>query len=505
MFGFDNLSRLIILAFATLQAVRLPLYPQFMDMYYHLDTAWAFIRAGGYSGWDFWQYAPIGRPHLYPPVFHIVLAFLMKLGIDKVVLAKAFEAAMPIALLAVIWDFTKRNYSSRLAFFTVIMAGTSYSFYLSLTNYIPSAMAVIFGILAFDQLRKGSSIRAAILLILCFYTHTGMSLFFILAFLIYAAIDRRSAKKALFCAAAAALLSAPMIAKGIESINLNYILKSNERFFCEFKIIQYFILIPGLWVAWIKRAQYALFVSLFLASLILLPYPYRFFSAQGYLPVIFICAVFTDHVYGTFKRYNRIVIALSLVFLFFSPTLLYEKSRTDLKVSKKIYYMDTSFVNLALPDLNKRITATSLWYPAEYSESVRTIRQNSKDGDIIYSTLNLVGVAFSGLSERATSNGLLPEVGAAGHFDPIGASRLIIATVSDKQEYLNGLIARYHLEKAGQNKLFIFYVNPCATGTMQTRRAGVPFMIIGLIGLVFLIFYVNARKIEKIVDKDLKL
>ena len=81
-------SKIIILAYAVLQLLRLAIFPQFIDMYYHLQTAWGFIQAGGYSNWDFWEYAPFGRPHIYPPLFHILLALFMKLGFGVIFLAK---------------------------------------------------------------------------------------------------------------------------------------------------------------------------------------------------------------------------------------------------------------------------------------------------------------------------------------------------------------------------------------------------------------------------------
>ncbi len=46
-------SKIIILVYIILQLLRLIILPQFMDIYYHLQVAWGFIQAGGYSSWDF--------------------------------------------------------------------------------------------------------------------------------------------------------------------------------------------------------------------------------------------------------------------------------------------------------------------------------------------------------------------------------------------------------------------------------------------------------------------
>ena len=88
IFPWDFYSTIIIAMFSLTQIFRWMILPRSMDIYYHLLTAWGFIQSGGYSGWDFWEYAPVGRMHIYPPVFHIVLAFLIKLGMNKIILAK---------------------------------------------------------------------------------------------------------------------------------------------------------------------------------------------------------------------------------------------------------------------------------------------------------------------------------------------------------------------------------------------------------------------------------
>src|SRR3989338_2092984 len=98
-------SAVIIAIYAMLQVIRWPILPQFMDIYYHFLTAWGFNQANGYSGWDFWQYAPVGRTHIYPPFFHIILAFIMKAGISMTVLAKLCETVVPVIFIITLWLF----------------------------------------------------------------------------------------------------------------------------------------------------------------------------------------------------------------------------------------------------------------------------------------------------------------------------------------------------------------------------------------------------------------
>ena len=63
---------LIILSVAILSAAQWPAYPYFLDSYYHLTVIEGMRQAGGPVLHAFWESAPEGRPHLYPPLFHLL-------------------------------------------------------------------------------------------------------------------------------------------------------------------------------------------------------------------------------------------------------------------------------------------------------------------------------------------------------------------------------------------------------------------------------------------------
>jgi len=127
--GFSAL--LLLMCYAFLQIAHWPLFPYHMDVHYHLHSAWGFMRAGGYSGWDFWEYAPFGRINIYPPLFHIILAFFLEVGANAVFLAKFFQTLIPVLFLFTLWHVIKKNYSRRLGLFVLIALSSSFSFYLS--------------------------------------------------------------------------------------------------------------------------------------------------------------------------------------------------------------------------------------------------------------------------------------------------------------------------------------------------------------------------------------
>lgn len=510
-FSWDFYSKLIIVSFSLLSVLRWRILPQFMDIFYHILTAWGFIQAGGYSGWDFWQYAPVGRTHIYPPLFHIMTAFLMKLGIDKIVLVKFFETTAPIAFMVMLWYFVKRNYNIRLAFFSMLMLGSSFSFYSSLSNYLPATLAMIFGLLGLDELFKGHFLRPALLLALCFYTHIGMSWFLLLSVVLYGLFDKRYAKASFAIFAFALILSAPMLYKqlaGLRYISISGI--SNEKYFCEFKTIDYLLASFAIWLLRKKPKKYLLFLAFFFSSLIFLPYPYRFVNAQGYLPIIFLSAMALDYLCEPRPSAPWLSPSAKTLFTFlagyillFSPTVAMNKDiEKGGRIKYKIHLADSALTNLLLPGRNERIFSGLTWVPNEYLSLAQLIKQNSESMDIIYSTLYLVGITASSISERASANGLFPEIAPFRKFDPFLVSKLIIVPQDEDKETFEAIVRNYHLQKVGENKLFILYKNSLQPPSgekpakIQTRRASVTFKAILLILALWALLFLFAGRIE---------
>lgn len=483
-FSWDFYSKLILTSFSVLQVLRWRVFPQFMDIHYHLLTAWGFIQAGGYSGWDFWQYAPVGRIHIYPPFFHLILAFLIKLGINKIILAKVFETIIPVLFLVVLWNFIRKNYDERLGFFVMLTASSSFSFYLSLAKYLPATLAIIFGLLALGQLFQNRYLRTVLLLVLCFYTHIGISWFFAFILLFYGLFNKEYRKLCFRVFICAFILSLPILFKQLTGLKVisKLGLNLNEKYSCQFKIIDYILAFFGLILTFKGDKKYRLFLSIFLASLIFLLYPYRFFSAEGFLPIILLCAVSLDALCQELKRkkvyLKYLPILVSLFILFFSPTLSMDKPIEQDKPIYKINLSDSAFMGMLLA------RGQTLWFPKEYISSAALIKNNSSDNDIIYSSLIIVGVTLASISGRATANALLPEIESSRQFDPFRVSQIIIFLQDDDRNLLNRIVSSYKLIKIGENKLFILYKNPACHVKVDIKKAALSFGWIAFIGLV---------------------
>jgi hypothetical protein len=486
-FSWDFFAGLLMAVYASLALARWPFLPQFIDMYYHLHTAWAFLQAGGYSGWDFWQYAPFGRTHIYPPLFHLALAFFIKLGANKIFLAKIFEALTPTFFLLVVWYFVARNFSRRLAFFVVLAFGSSFSFFLSLINNIPATLAIIFGILALDCLWRGRPGRAALLLTLAYYTHIASPWFIALTIVLYGLFDRRQRKAGCLVVLSAIILALPVILKQLAALSLIQLADMPDRYFCEFKPLDYALAFFGLILASRRKGTHYLFISLFLAGFIFILYPYRFFSAQGFLPVIFLSAISLDRLYekcgGSHIKATVFFILGGFLTLIFSPTILTEKRKEHKEA--KIYLFDSSPRDLLFPWANERIASTSLWHPEEYLQAVRIIRQNSLPNEIIYANYHILSACLASLSDRPNASALFPEIDPVRSFSPFGVARIIVLTKDNRLSAINYIVGKYKLRLLGENKLLMVFSNPSAKAGFVIPKATVPFWAIGVILLLF--------------------
>jgi hypothetical protein len=486
--NWDSFSRLLIMVFALLQVMRWRILPQFMDIYYHLSTAWGFLQAGGWSGWDFWQYAPVGRIHIYPPLFHLLLVFFLKLGVSPVTLAKGFETVTPVLFLCTLWFFGRRNFGQRFAFFTLLFAGAAMSFYMNLVNHIPATLAIIFGLYSLDQLLCAKTARSVFLLALAFYTHIGISWFFLIGIIVYGALDKERRGVSFKVAGYACAVSLPIIFTQLVALKAVSHLGVDlpETHMCRIKLIEYALALCGLAAIFKLHPKYRLFVGLFFAGFIFLSYPYRFFSAEGFLPIIFLAAlgleVIIEACGRSKKSYLKSGVAVCAALTFFSsPALIANRPAAAHKTTYKVSWFESAFTALLLPGLKTEGLSDSIWFPEEYLPACEFIQAHSRPDEILYSSINILGVAFSGIAGRATSNGLLPEIGPAASFDPIASSTIVVMAKDEDPGWVAAAENRYGLVKIGEGKLFSFYRNPHCQAKMKVRAALIPFWVIGMV------------------------
>ncbi|MCX5657146.1 MAG: glycosyltransferase family 39 protein [Candidatus Omnitrophica bacterium] len=206
-----NLAGIILFfSYLVFFLLRLNLFPVFLDIYYHIGVMQGFDLARGIVTWDFWEFASIGRPHFYPPLLHILMLVLYKLGVSKINIAIFSSFIIFPLFILTFWYVVKKIFGSRLAFFVILSLLSSYSLFLGLTNTIAGTFCLTLLLLLFYALHKDKKISSVILTALLFYTHYAISIMGVLALGLYFLFEKEKKAK-LFLIAAGIIMALPWI------------------------------------------------------------------------------------------------------------------------------------------------------------------------------------------------------------------------------------------------------------------------------------------------------
>ncbi len=118
VYTFCGIALLIVVGIAT--AVSWRMYPLFIDTYYHMGVIEGFSQAGGITTRAFWELAPGGRVHIYPPSLHIIGYFLTLLGISPRTYITLVSALCYPGCMITTWIWLRRIIGPRSALFAVI-------------------------------------------------------------------------------------------------------------------------------------------------------------------------------------------------------------------------------------------------------------------------------------------------------------------------------------------------------------------------------------------------
>ncbi|MGC1122173.1 MAG: hypothetical protein WBA22_13875 [Candidatus Methanofastidiosia archaeon] len=141
------------------------------DGWYHMAVARKIIELKEIPLWDTWEYQPVGRPHLYPPLLHILIAFFSKDADHVVEGAKVLQIILYPAALLTSWYFARLLFSSKIAFIALIILSMDATFLLIFIGIMPSSLVNLFFpllLLAFLSKRLGWSV---FFMVLCLYSH----------------------------------------------------------------------------------------------------------------------------------------------------------------------------------------------------------------------------------------------------------------------------------------------------------------------------------------------
>ena len=376
---------IFVVVFIWLFGTRLTL--GFTDNAYHLAVAEGFSRAGGITTWDFWNSLPFGRPQNYPPLFHLILADLLKIGFSTEVALKLMMEIFVVGGLALFAFGISKIYNWRVAFWSVLILSVSVRFICASVTIMPSSMVLFLSPLLFHLFMSKKWVSYIVLLILMLYLHLFVPLIILFSLALYSLLFER---KMFLTGLKASLIALALYSPWIIHIFLNGI-KNIKYFDLTYPILRY------------QTAPLIniIFVSLFIVSLIfliakkkLIKVDYFFIILLGFFLVmaflatertlsghlwVFIAlftALFFDRFLGKIATLPYLIFIIFTFALYLMPGLIYDRG----------FYIDFSQVTFTKIILGDAYSATSL--EEESQKIFSDIKNNSKSGESIGTALS---------------------------------------------------------------------------------------------------------------------
>ncbi len=156
--------------------------PNCVDTWYHLAVGRKILELGTIPIWDSWEFAPAGRPHLYPPLIHLLIAAASGTMERVVEGGKVLQALFYPLSLFTNWIFFRYFFDKKIAFLALVFLSMDIGFLMINTMILPTMLVNILLPLLLICFFKKKLFLSVILMTLCLYSHLSFP-FVILFFL----------------------------------------------------------------------------------------------------------------------------------------------------------------------------------------------------------------------------------------------------------------------------------------------------------------------------------
>ena len=415
--GLLSLSAFIILWLA-----RWPSFPLVLDASYHLLIAQQIVDAGGVLTYEWWEWAPVGRPHLYPPVFHLLLAALLKFGCAPLTAIRLMSGFLPPLLLLSLWMVTRRLFTPWIALVCLWMGLMPFAFHLHTAMAMAATLGMIELLWLWEALEHRRWIAAGMLLALLSYTHLGLPWIALATIGCYGAL-RPAAWPLLMNAGGGLFLALPWWIHLVRFRTWLYVIPRQENTMIEVMPLVYAMAILGLWRCWTLKGRFTWPLAWWVGcTLLAFRFSYRWVSGEGMLPIILLAGIGLTGLaqfLGTRARRETAFGALLLGIVVLSPTLM----RTP--VGWRWAWLDSAPWHLVdLAPTRRQVEAGV--YASPITRLVEVVKARTQPGEILWSNAPYTLGLIAALAHRPTASAMLNEVRPSRPFDPIGAAHLIL-------------------------------------------------------------------------------
>ena len=230
------------------------------DAYYHIRAAQEILETGKIPGHDYWSFAPLGRPHLYPPLFSWLLAQAARLFDGDVFQAmRLMKVLWPLSVYSTSWYVARWLFDARWGLLALLITGFTFDLMGVAFGAIPAVMAVNCSLLMLVCFLKRNFIAAIVFAVAGWYFHLSIIPISLAGLALFSLWNRSYFGGWLIVVAGACAGFAPWIAR----------LAANSEWLREVKIVP----TPGLYyspyLTRVGRIFWLLYLNLFLALLAL--------------------------------------------------------------------------------------------------------------------------------------------------------------------------------------------------------------------------------------------
>jgi hypothetical protein len=411
--GYDWVSiAIIILFFALLFRIRAQL-PIFSDSWYHLSVIRAFSERGiGLHAW--WEFAPFGRPHLYPPLFHVVnLAVLRATSLGLLDLARLYDVVTFPLVLAAGWLAARNLFGAKAAFLTLLLLSLNIGLLFSCSLIMmPATYALLlWPFLHIFVLRKHWLV-AALLLSAIGYIHFGAASVAAASLLILSLFKKEYLRPSLLAMAVAIAIYSPWLAHLYQ--NREFLHSGMAKLPIFIPVFTLVGAILGIVAAVRNPEKESLAVlSMMLASCVFLfTLRERFWTYGGFLFAIL-------GGYGIERCASRHIKAAILILIVSCASITPFLKPPRMKLALPMPFQTTPFIAptpfLALahwqnPEAAAKISAA---VPPEINALAKWIAENVAEDEVILTNDRLLGGCIFPLTGRKTTSGLWSEITTA--------------------------------------------------------------------------------------------
>lgn len=471
-------------AFAALWVARWPLFPLPLDPAYHLLIAQQVVAANGPIAYEWWEAAPFGRPHLYPPLLHLLLAGLLKTGCSALVTIRLASVLLLPLLLLTVWVVARRLVGESRARWTLWSSLLVWSFHL----HAATALAATLGLAEFlwwiDALERRHPLTAGLLFAALCYTHLGLP-WVALVSVSYYAMRQPVIRLTLLRAAWGLVLALPWWWHLWVHRAFVHVIPRQENRALDLPLLLVLVAGIGLWRCWRLRGRYDWFIALGVGLLVLAPhYTYRWLNGEGMVCWLLLAGVGLQRLSAQLRtvRHHVRVIGLGILssLLLLGPSLNLEEGRWHWR------WMDSAPLHLLqVRGVKERPLAQGVHGPLMERLAARVAAATAPH-EILWSNASYAGGWIAALAHRAVSFLMLDEVASARPEHPIDDAHLIIwfQSPASAGNSIDGVLKRQALRPIDEDALAMLWRNPRAQRPAQWPKAVMPFAVaMGLLGV----------------------